>query len=155
MKTGENRKMSVSQNWLSPKEVSAGRKRRLRECVGASNAVAVQLVQGGLKRLRHLPVMTDAKRSNHRFFILPMRRALLAILAAVLAVLVLAVPAGAEFGLEEFEVGFEDKDGQAEMQAGSHPFAMRTFFEVETDGDSELGEMSVRRPLGLGIKVLP
>ena len=60
----------------------------------------------------------------------------------VLAVVALvAVPAQAEFGIKEFDVYFEDEEGGAEMQAGAHPFAMTTSFEVNTEEGPEGGEV--------------
>jgi len=75
-----------------------------------------------------------------------MRRALIIPLAlAVLVALALAASAAqADFGLEGFEVGFTDKDGEPEMQAGSHPFAMSTSFEMRTEEIEEPGRQAVR-----------
>jgi len=145
IRTGENQKMPPRKNMLSSKGISAGRKTKLLERVGSSNAVAVQLFQSGLGRLKNLPATTDAQRSSRRLFI-AMRRALIIPLAlAVLVALALAASAAqADFGLEGFEVGFTDKDGEPEMQAGSHPFAMSTSFEMRTEEIEEPGRQAVR-----------
>jgi len=63
----------------------------------------------------------------------------LALLAALLAFA--AAPAQAEFGLTNFSVSFEDKEGNAVTQAGAHPFAMNTNFDVETKPGSKPGEV--------------
>lgn len=53
------------------------------------------------------------------------------ILAAMLLVaVVVAAPARAEFGLGKFDVTFTNEDGTLTTQAGSHPFAMDTRFDV-------------------------
>jgi len=54
------------------------------------------------------------------------------ILATALGLLALAAPAQASFGLKGFEVRFLDEDGSPATLAGSHPFAMETFFEANT-----------------------
>ncbi|MET0305939.1 MAG: hypothetical protein ABW196_06895 [Solirubrobacterales bacterium] len=48
--------------------------------------------------------------------------------AACLTMLVLAAPAQADFGLNDFDVTFTNQDGTQALQAGSHPFAMTTSF---------------------------
>jgi hypothetical protein len=54
---------------------------------------------------------------------------------------VFAVPAGASFGLERFDVTFTNQDGSPATQAGSHPFQMTTTLVVnklpsgEPDGE--------------------
>ena len=60
---------------------------------------------------------------------------------ATAAALVLAAfapaPAQADFGLGKFELRFTKADGEPARQAGSHPFAVTTFFEInhsETEG---------------------
>jgi hypothetical protein len=56
------------------------------------------------------------------------------------AVLLLTTaPAQAEFGLKELKGGFFNEKGEAETQAGSHPFVSITSFEVNTREDPEFG----------------
>ena len=58
----------------------------------------------------------------------------LALVVAFLAlVLAVAAPAQADFGLSEFDVSFENEDGTSETQAGAHPFAVTTAFEINTE----------------------
>ncbi len=72
-----------------------------------------------------------------------MRERLLCLLPVVMVVVALvgASPAQAEFGLENFDVTFTDASGASISQAGSHPFAMTTSFEVKTTIDETLGEI--------------
>src|SRR5665811_1369573 len=72
----------------------------------------------------------------------PFRRArLLAVLtaAAALAAAVAAAPAsatiGTEFGLGNVDISFENKDGSAATQAGSHPYDVTTFFDVNRESE--------------------
>jgi len=60
------------------------------------------------------------------------KRLLLALAAAVLALPALAAPAGATVGLSGFDVTFTNPDGSQALQAGSHPYAMRTVFDINT-----------------------
>ncbi len=53
-------------------------------------------------------------------------------LAAVLASLLLAVPAGADFGLHDIEASFSEADGSPAAQAGSHPYEMKVAFALNT-----------------------
>jgi hypothetical protein len=70
-------------------------------------------------------------------------RARAALLAALLAA-ALWLPAAARaggFGIADFETSFSEADGSPDTRAGSHPFAMDTFFEVnrhlaEKDGEA-------------------
>ncbi|HEX8690547.1 MAG TPA: hypothetical protein VF729_09930 [Solirubrobacterales bacterium] len=55
-----------------------------------------------------------------------------ALVCALAAALLAAAPASADFGLSNIEVAFVEADGTAARQAGSHPFAMRTAFEVNS-----------------------
>jgi hypothetical protein len=88
------------------------------------------------------------------------------VLGSTLAALaLLAAPARAEFGLNEFEARFLNEDGTAATQAGSHPFAASTSFNVNTrldprfisevnnpEGeipDGEVKELHVSLPAGL------
>jgi hypothetical protein len=62
------------------------------------------------------------------------------ILSAVALMAFVAVPAAdASFGLKDFDVTFTNADGSPATQAGSHPFAMTTSFDVNTKVDSKLG----------------
>ncbi|HEX8690060.1 MAG TPA: hypothetical protein VF729_07440 [Solirubrobacterales bacterium] len=61
-----------------------------------------------------------------------MRRLGLTLLATALLGLSAVTPAAAEFGLSDLDVAFRDKDGNAEIEAGSHPFAATTSFRVNT-----------------------
>ncbi len=62
-----------------------------------------------------------------------MKRLSLAALAAALALALAAPAAEAAFGLEGFDVRFSGEHGEAQMQAGSHPFALETSFGVNLD----------------------
>ena len=58
-------------------------------------------------------------------------KTLTAIVAATaLTILALAPAARADFGLKAFEASFTNQDGTPATQAGSHPFAVDTFFEL-------------------------
>jgi hypothetical protein len=62
------------------------------------------------------------------------RRGLIAALALVAALLAGALgtaSAQAEYGLRSFDIEFTNQDGSPATQAGSHPFAITTRFEVE------------------------
>jgi hypothetical protein len=63
-----------------------------------------------------------------------MRRLTVAIVTtAAAALLVVILPASAAaFGLHGMEVTFTGPDGSPSMQAGSHPFAMTTTFDIDT-----------------------
>ena len=67
-----------------------------------------------------------------------MSRALGALLAAAALACLCAAPAQASFGLHDAEVGFEEHDGSGAVAAGSHPFAQRTAFGVNTEEDPVL-----------------
>jgi hypothetical protein len=66
-------------------------------------------------------------------------RAAKVLAGALGALALLAAPAQAEFGLKNLSGGFFDENGDAETQAGAHPFVQTTAFEVETRDDPELG----------------
>jgi hypothetical protein len=68
-----------------------------------------------------------------------MRRLATTLAAAALLAGIAAAPAAAEFGLSEFDVSFEKKDGSTLTQAGAHPFAMRTTFGVNGSETPEGG----------------
>ncbi len=61
-------------------------------------------------------------------------------IGAVILSLCAAVPASAEFGLKGFETTFIDENGAPMTQAGSHPYALRTSFSLNTRFDAELGK---------------
>lgn len=63
------------------------------------------------------------------------------ILGATLALaLALATAAPAQgFGLTDFSLTFDKKDGSPERKAGAHPFSTTTSFDVETKEDPETG----------------
>ena len=66
-------------------------------------------------------------------------RVQLALFAALAAALLAATPASADFGFSEIEVAFTDSAGDPERWAGSHPFAMKTSFEVNSKEHPEKG----------------
>ena len=53
--------------------------------------------------------------------------------AALLAAMLGAAPAQAEFGINGFDVKITNQDGTPDTQAGSHPFAVTTGFEVDNE----------------------
>ncbi|HET6996952.1 MAG TPA: hypothetical protein VFI03_00050 [Solirubrobacterales bacterium] len=55
-----------------------------------------------------------------------MKRLLSALMLAAALALCAAAPAGAAFGLEEFDVAVTNEDGSPATEAGTHPFQMRT-----------------------------
>jgi hypothetical protein len=61
------------------------------------------------------------------------KRLLAAIVLAAGLALLTASSAAAAFGLSGFDVRFSGPSGEAQMQAGSHPFAMETSFAVNLD----------------------
>ena len=64
-----------------------------------------------------------------------MRRAVLALAAALAATAFAAAPAQGAFGIHDFEVAITDQDGSPATQAGSHPFAVTTSFEINFTGE--------------------
>jgi len=63
-----------------------------------------------------------------------MRRALITLALAVVALAILAAPAQAAFGLNNFESKTEDELGGEVTQAGSHPFQLNTSFGFNYTG---------------------
>ena len=80
-----------------------------------------------------------------RKFYLPVGKRVCAAAAMVsMAVLALgmgASPAGASFGLKQFDVKYVNADGSPAIQAGSHPFAMITTVDLNTHVNSESVEV--------------
>jgi hypothetical protein len=62
-------------------------------------------------------------------------RRLLPVLAIALAATALPAPAQAAFGLNGFDVTFEDADGTPANLAGTHPFAITSSFAANLDGE--------------------
>jgi hypothetical protein len=63
-----------------------------------------------------------------------------AAIAILAAAALLALPAsalGEDFGLHGFDVTFTEADGSPATQAGSHPYAMTTFFEANAESNGE------------------
>jgi hypothetical protein len=85
------------------------------------------------------------------------RRLSLAVLLAVLVTASFAAPAGADFGLKEFEFAPENEDGSPAVEAGTHPFALTTTFAVNSKPDPDqvevpegsLRDLTVELPPGL------
>jgi hypothetical protein len=63
-----------------------------------------------------------------------MKRLLLTLAIATLAIAALPASAGASFGLYDYDVTFANEDGTPATQAGSHPFAMTTSLGVNFSG---------------------
>ncbi len=59
-------------------------------------------------------------------------RGALALSVGLLATAIAVAPASAEFGVANFDVTFENQDGTMVTQAGSHPFAVTTSFEINS-----------------------
>ncbi|HEY5942030.1 MAG TPA: hypothetical protein VIT89_04125 [Solirubrobacterales bacterium] len=67
-----------------------------------------------------------------------------------------AAPAQADFGLNGFDVTYENQDGSPATKAGSHPFAVTTDFEVNYHGekhgefapDEEVKDLEFELPVG-------
>ena len=68
----------------------------------------------------------------------PMKRFAAVCATAALAALI-AAPTGHAFGLENLGLTITDSEGQPALQAGSHPFAVTTTLDPETEFDPELG----------------
>jgi hypothetical protein len=70
----------------------------------------------------------------------PMKPAKILVLLLV-ALALGATPAQAEFGLKNFTAGAFNKDGSPATEAGSHPYLVRSTFQVNTRIDPDLGEV--------------
>ena len=62
-------------------------------------------------------------------------------LAALLTSVALAPAASADFGFEALEVRIEDEAGLASLEAGSHPFGVRTHLALNSEEAGELGRI--------------
>lgn len=87
-------------------------------------------------------------------------RTVLLALAATLALIVIgAAPASAEFGLSGFDVKYLNREGEPSSQAGSHPYAMVTTFEVNSTGlvqDGKIKDILIEQLTGfVGDGTLP
>jgi hypothetical protein len=71
------------------------------------------------------------------------------LLLALIVPLLLAVPAVADFGLQSLEVSAVNRNGSADDQAGSHPYALKTRFRVTKPEEVEAGRLGVA---GHGLK---
>jgi hypothetical protein len=65
-------------------------------------------------------------------------KTLFTVAIAALVALAFAAPAGAAFGLKDLDVTFTGPNGEPSMQAGSHPFALTTILNVNTEPSPEL-----------------
>jgi hypothetical protein len=63
----------------------------------------------------------------------------LTLVLGILAVLLLASPASAAFGVTEFDVVYENEDGTPVTQAGSHPYALSGSIDFDTKEGSKPG----------------
>ncbi len=70
-----------------------------------------------------------------------MKRLALILAMAALFALLIAPTARAEFGLERFDITFTNEDGSPATQAGSHPFRVKTGFDLKTTIDPRYGEV--------------
>lgn len=68
-----------------------------------------------------------------------MKRPMAMLAAALLATLIVAPSARADFGLKDLDVVFENQDGSIATVAGSHPFAMTTTLNFETTASEDVG----------------
>lgn len=71
-----------------------------------------------------------------------MKRLASILIATVAILLVPASFAGAEYGLEEFEVSFTDSSGEPVTQAGSHPYEMTTSVRFDSIPTGEGGAIT-------------
>jgi hypothetical protein len=78
---------------------------------------------------------------------------LIPLLAVAMLVVGFCGSARADFGLSRFEVAFKNRDGSIATQAGSHPYALDTVFEINAhqEGhvpDQELRTLNLDLPVG-------
>ena len=69
-----------------------------------------------------------------------MRRLAPTLVSAIALALLAPAPAGAAFGLHDFDVTYTGPGGEILSQAGAHPFAMTTSLRVNAEETSEGGE---------------
>jgi hypothetical protein len=69
------------------------------------------------------------------------KRLTLALAGAIAATLLLASSAQAAFNVTAFDVAYENEDGTAATQAGSHPFAVTTKIDFSTKPGPKAGEV--------------
>lgn len=84
-----------------------------------------------------------------------MKRFLAALAAALTLFGVSAAPAGASLGLKQFDVTFNNVDGSTAMQAGSHPYALKTTFSVNTTETPEGRTIVDEAPKDLELTQVP
>jgi hypothetical protein len=70
-----------------------------------------------------------------------MKRLALLLVTAAVSALAIAPSAQAAFGFEDFQLGFEGKDGSAALQAGSHPFGVTNQLRFNVTNDPFLGQI--------------
>jgi hypothetical protein len=71
-----------------------------------------------------------------------MRRLGSVLATAILLALAAAPAAQADFGVKDFDLAFTSEDGSPATQAGSHPFAVSTGFNLNTTIDPQYGEVT-------------
>jgi hypothetical protein len=80
------------------------------------------------------------------------RKTAIILVVAAISLLVSVTPALASFGFEHFEGGAFNQDGSTDTQAGSHPWALRTSFNLNVNEgvpDGDLKDIEVQLPAGL------
>ncbi len=70
-----------------------------------------------------------------------MKRLSSVLLTAFLFALLATPAAQADFGINDFDLTFENEDGSPATQAGSHPFAVNVGFNLKTTIDPKYGEV--------------
>jgi hypothetical protein len=72
-------------------------------------------------------------------------------LLVILAALVFAAPAMAEFGISKFAFSARNQNGTPDVQAGSHPYALNTTIVLSEPGPTtgNLKDVTVQLPPGL------
>ena len=85
-----------------------------------------------------------------------MRRLLPALTAAALVALAIgAAPASASLGLSNFDVTFSGANGSTEMQAGSHPYELKTTIEINLKENTEGKTIADEAPKDFEITQVP